>query len=236
MKPGRRATTVLCLAAAILCASAASARTERFRWTLSSTTVDSFKIYVGGTSGSYTSSVSVGIPAKDSTGAYYYDLGVADTGTVFVTVTAFSGGLESPKSNEISRAGTTSGGGTTTPPPPTGSQPNAPVVTASGWIVHVVPATSGTAATGGWIKLYPFNAQNGALTFTDPISGGGFPRDLDLTSYFSERIDAARIEAEACSENAYGYTCAPRVNVLRSAAPGPAPGQLGAPGQPYIVQ
>jgi hypothetical protein len=56
------------------------------------------------------------VPAKDSTGAYYYDIVVPDTATIYVTVTAWYSGLESVKSNEISRAGTS---GTTTPPPPT---------------------------------------------------------------------------------------------------------------------
>jgi hypothetical protein len=46
--------------------------------------------------------------------------GGADADTVYFTVTAWKGGLESPKSNEISRAGITGGGGTT-PPPPSGS-------------------------------------------------------------------------------------------------------------------
>ena len=115
-RPGRRANTALCLLAVILCASAASARTERFRWT-EATTVASFKLYWGNASGSYSTSQNVGLPAKDSTGAYYYDILVADTATIYATVTATSGGLESVKSNEISRAPST--GGTTPPPPPT---------------------------------------------------------------------------------------------------------------------
>jgi hypothetical protein len=123
MRLGRRAITALCLAATIVWASAASARTERFRWTQASTpAVDNFKLYWGSASGSYASSLSLGVPAKDSTGAYYYDLVVPDSTTVYVTVTAWSSGLESLKSNEVTRAGI-SGGGTTTPPPTsTGAQ------------------------------------------------------------------------------------------------------------------
>ena len=60
-RPGTRASTALCLAAAILVASAASARTERLRWTHAGPpSADSFKLYWGPTSGSYPSSLSVG--------------------------------------------------------------------------------------------------------------------------------------------------------------------------------
>lgn len=232
-QPGRRVRFALCITAVILCGSVASARTERLRWTQSTTPVDNFKLYWGTSSGSYSSSLNVGVPAKDSTGAYFYDVVVADTGTFYFAVTAWYSGLESPKSNQISRTPTT----TTPPPPPptTGTKPNAPTVTASGWTVSVQPATTGSAATGGWIKLYPFDAQGNALTFADPVSGGALPRSLDLTPYFAEQVGATRIEAEGCAENSYGFTCAVRVNVPRSAAPPPGPGQVGTPGQPYIV-
>jgi hypothetical protein len=232
---GRLVGVAFILASAILCASAASARTERFRWTEVSSTVDSFKLYWGLASGSYNSSLNVGIPPKDSTGAYYYDLVVPDADTIYVAVTATDNGLESVKSNQISRPGITSGGGGTTQPPTTttGTAPLAPAVTASSWLVHVAPATSGTAATGGWITLYPYNSTGGALTFTDPVSGGGFPRDLDLTTYFGQRIDASRIDVEACAENSYGYTCAARLSVQRGATT--TPSGLGAPGQPQVL-
>ena len=234
-RSGRRASTALCLAAAILSASAASARTERFRWTQSTTSVDNFKLYWGLASGSYPSSLNVGVPAKDSTGAYYYDIVVPDADTIYVTVTAWSGGLESLKSNQISRAGITGGEPTPPPPPPPSStSPNAPTVTASGWLVHVAPATTGAAYTSGWIKLYPFNSSGSPVTLADPVSGGPFPRDLDLTPYFAEVLGTVRIEVEGCAANAYGHTCATRLNVPRSAQP-PQP-TLGAPGQPYIVQ
>jgi hypothetical protein len=230
--------TALCLAMTIVCASAASARTERFRWNQATTpAVDNFKLYWGSASGSYTSSLSLGVPVKDSTGAYFYDLVVPDTQTIYVTVTALSGGLESVRSNEISRAGT--GGGTTptptpTPPPPTGSAPNAPVVTASGAIVSVTPATSGAAATGGWIKLYAFTSAGGPLTFADPVSGGGFPRNLDLTPYFTQLLSASRIEVEGCAQNSSGSTCSARLNVPRTDMAAPSV-PLGTPGQPFIV-
>ena len=235
MRLGRRAVTALCLATTIVWASAASARIERFRWNQATTpAVDNFKLYWGSASGSYSSSLSLGVPAKDSTGAYFYDLVVPDTATVYVTVTAWSGGLESVRSNEISRAGTSSGGGGTTSPPPTGTAPNAPVVTASGAIVHVAPSTSGAAATGGWIKLYAFTSTGGPLTFADPVSGGGFPRDLDLTPYFTQLLSASRIEAEGCAQNTYGFTCAARLSVPRTSLAAPST-PLGAPGQPFIV-
>jgi hypothetical protein len=121
MRLGRRAVTALCLATTIVCASAASARTERFRWTQASTpAVDNFKLYWGTATGSYASSLSLGVPAKDSTGSYYYDLVVPDTTTVYVAVTAWSSGLESLRSNEVVRAGIS--GGSTTPPPPSSAQ------------------------------------------------------------------------------------------------------------------
>jgi hypothetical protein len=236
-RPGWCGSVALCLAAVILAASAASARTERFRWTQPSTSpvVSLFWLYWGPSSGSYPNHLSVGIPAKDSTGAYYYDIVVPDADTIYATVTAWSGTLESPKSNEISRAGITSGGGTTTPPPPTsGTKPIAPIVTVSGSLVHVQPATTGTAATGGWITLYPFNSAGSPVTLTDPVSGGAFPRDLDLTPYFTEALSAVRIEVEGCASNSYGFTCSAHLNVPRTATP-PSSSTLGTPGQPYVL-
>jgi hypothetical protein len=122
---GKRASAALCLAgfaATILAVSAASARTERFRWTQSSSvTVTAFTVYWGTSSGSYSSSLAAGLPPKDSTGAYYYDLVVPDSQTIFVTVSALNGSLESPKSNEISRAGIGSTPPPSSPPPPSSS-------------------------------------------------------------------------------------------------------------------
>jgi hypothetical protein len=48
-------------------------------------------------------------------------------------------------------------------------------------------------------------------------------------------LGTVRIEVEACAENAYGNTCAARLNVPKPAGTAPPP-TLGAPGQPYIVQ
>jgi hypothetical protein len=118
-RTARRASFALCLTAVLLCGSTASARTERLRWTQpTSPLFDNFKVYWGTSSGSYSSSVSVGVPSKDSTGAYFYDLSVPDTATVYVAVSAALQGLESPKSNQISRAPATGG---TPPPPPAGA-------------------------------------------------------------------------------------------------------------------
>jgi hypothetical protein len=118
----------------MLWTSAASARTERFRWTqTNASNVDYFMVYVGLASGSYSASMNVGIPTKDSTGAYYYDIVVKDTDTIYVVVTAWDATLESARSNEVSRAGITTGGGSTTTPPPTTPPP---------------PATANAAVTG----------------------------------------------------------------------------------------
>jgi hypothetical protein len=120
MRPAQRAGIALCLTAALFFASVASARTERLRWTQTGA-VDSFRVYAGLASNSLTTTLNVGLPPKDSTGAYYYDMSsLADTATVYFAVSAWSGGLESVQSNVISRVGITSGGGGTTTPPPTG--------------------------------------------------------------------------------------------------------------------
>jgi hypothetical protein len=130
----------------MLWASAASARTERLRWT--SASVDKFSIYLRLASTSYPSvGINAGVPAKDSTGAYYFDIVVADTDTVYFAVTAWSGTLESAKSNEISRAGLTSGGGTTTPP------------------------SSPTTASAAVVGFALWNAQNDTVVDTNFVSG-----------------------------------------------------------------
>src|SRR5262249_57682974 len=120
-RPGRCGALALCLAA-ILSASTASARTERLRWTQSTSPVDNFKVYWGPTSascGSYPSSLPTnGLPQKDSTGAYYFDLVVPDADTIYVAVTAFNSGVESGCSNQISRPGLTGGTPTAPSPPP----------------------------------------------------------------------------------------------------------------------
>lgn len=93
-------------------AASAQTRTETVRWWHPDpTAVDGYKVYYGPSSGSYTSSVDVGIPGTDSQGAYFYNLTVPDTETVYIAVTAYVGSQESPFSNEKVRAGTSSGGG-----------------------------------------------------------------------------------------------------------------------------
>ena len=134
-RPAWCGSFALCLAAVLLAASAASARTERFRWSqpTSSPVISAFWLYWGTSSGSYPTHLAVGIPVKDSTGAYYYDLVVPDADTIFVTVSAWSGTLESVKSNEISRAGITSGSTTTSPPPSGTTTASAAVVGFALW-------------------------------------------------------------------------------------------------------
>ena len=93
------------------------------------------------------------MPAKDSTGAYYYDLVVPDTSTVYVAVTASSAGLESLKSNEVSRAGT----GGSTPPPP--------------------PPPSGSAQSG-IVGFALWNAQNDTVVDTSFSNGETIPNTI----------------------------------------------------------
>jgi hypothetical protein len=87
-------------------ASEALARTELLRWSHpNASTVAGFKIYVGNASGSYQSTVDVGMPTPAS-GVYSYSLTVPDANSVFVAVSAYGPtGLEGPKSNEQSRPG-----------------------------------------------------------------------------------------------------------------------------------
>ena len=128
----RHASFALCLAAALLWASDASARTERFRWTqTNASTVNNFRIYWGAQSGSYTSSRDLGVPTVDAQGAFVYDLVVPDSDTIYVAVTAWTSGLESTRSNERVRAGIT--GGTPPPPPPPPSGASAAIVGFALW-------------------------------------------------------------------------------------------------------
>jgi len=152
-RPGQRSVFALCVVAAVLWTTAASARTERFRWTQVAT-VDSFKLYWGASSGSLTSSLGVGMPVKDSTGAYYYDLVVPDADTIYIAVTATAGGLESLKSNVISRAGITGGGGTTPPPPPP------------------------TTASGAILGFALWNASNDTVVDSNFTSGKSIPDSI----------------------------------------------------------
>jgi hypothetical protein len=105
------------LAAAALVLSAASAsaqlRVETLRWTHPNPSeVAGFRVHYGLTSGVYLASVNVGVPAKDSSGAYVYPLSLTLLDTVYVSVTAYDAdGVSSPFSNEKVRAGTDGGGG-----------------------------------------------------------------------------------------------------------------------------
>ncbi len=87
-------------------ASQAFARTELLRWSHPSpSSVAGFKVYVGNASGSYQSTVDVGMPTPSS-GVYTYSLTVPDANSVFVAVSAYGPtGLEGAKSNEQSRPG-----------------------------------------------------------------------------------------------------------------------------------
>jgi hypothetical protein len=120
MNRARCAAFALFLTAALIGGGDAAARTERLRWTQSGAEPDGFRVYVGTASRSYASQIDVGVPPKDAEGAYFYDLAVADTQNVYVSVTALSGGVESLFSNERLRnaPSTGGGGGDPTPPPP----------------------------------------------------------------------------------------------------------------------
>ncbi len=110
---------VLIIAAALTLSSPARAqtRTERFRFTHPSpSSVAGFNIYYGGFSGQYTQEIDVGMPARDSSGAYFVDVAFPSTVGVYVAVSAYdSSGRESARSNEKYRAAPAtppSGGGT----------------------------------------------------------------------------------------------------------------------------
>jgi hypothetical protein len=103
----RRCARALGLALlALALAGAASARTELLRWQHPSpSTVSGFKVYVGNASGTYQTTLDVGLPTP-SAGVYSYSLTVPDSNTVYVAVSAYgSTGLEGPKSNEQQRLG-----------------------------------------------------------------------------------------------------------------------------------
>ena len=91
---------------ALALAGAASARTELLRWQHPSpSSVAGFKVYVGNASGTYQTTLDVGLPTP-SGGVYSYSLQVPDANTVYVAVSAYgSTGLEGPRSNEQQRLG-----------------------------------------------------------------------------------------------------------------------------------
>jgi hypothetical protein len=89
------------VALALGCAAAASARTEVLRWQHPNpTAVTGFRVLVGNASGSYQTTLDVGLPTA-SGGVYSYSLQVPDPNTVYVVVRAYGAtGNESPPSNE----------------------------------------------------------------------------------------------------------------------------------------
>lgn len=99
------------LAAGLVAAGQAEARTERLRWTHPDPGgVDRYTIYIGSSSGSYTQQQDVVAPPNDGQ-AFYTDIQVADDATVYVAVSATGPGGEGPLSNELQRD---------PPPPPDG--------------------------------------------------------------------------------------------------------------------
>lgn len=92
--------------ALLACAAAASARSELLRWQHPDpSTVAGFKIYVGNASGSYQTTVDVGLPTASS-GVYSYSIQVPDPDNVYVAVSAYGPtGLEGVRSNEQLRPG-----------------------------------------------------------------------------------------------------------------------------------
>jgi hypothetical protein len=111
------------LASIPLCSlgAAAQTRVETVRWYHTEPSeVVGYRVHHGSSSRGYTSSVDVGIPAKDSQGAYVHDLTVSAAATVYIAVTAYSASEESPYSNEKVRTATS------TPPPPPPPPPSGP--------------------------------------------------------------------------------------------------------------
>jgi hypothetical protein len=84
----------------------AQARTETLRWQHPTPAqVAGFRLLVGNASGSYQTTLDLGMPTA-SAGVYSYALQVPDSNTVYVTLTAYgSTGTDSPHSNEQRRLG-----------------------------------------------------------------------------------------------------------------------------------
>jgi hypothetical protein len=102
----RTLRAVASAAALALVASAAHARSELLRWQHPNpSSVAGFKVYVGSASGSYQTTIDVGLPTPSS-GVYSYSLQVSDADSVYVAVSAYGPtGLEGPRSNEQLRRG-----------------------------------------------------------------------------------------------------------------------------------
>lgn len=112
MKRAMRTVLLGALAVGLMAAGEADARTERLRWTHPDpSSVDRYTIHVGSASGQYDVTQDVVAPPTDVDNNFYADVTVADDATVFVAVSAWGSGLESPLSNEGRRDA---------PPPPGG--------------------------------------------------------------------------------------------------------------------
>lgn len=139
--------------------AAAQTRVETVRWwDPDPTTVNGYKVYYGSSSGSYTTSVDVGIPATDSQGAYTYGLSVPESETVYIAITAYAGSQESPFSNEKVRVGTTStgggtGGGGTGGGGTGGSGPQAAIASFTLWNADTDTVIDSNFQTGDQISL-----------------------------------------------------------------------------------
>jgi len=119
--------------------SLAQTRQEHIRWTHPHPSqVASFRIYYGISPGVYSSSVSVGLPGRDSLGVFHYDLAVPAANDVYVAVTAVSpAGVESLFSNEKWRPAPVAA--SPTPPPPSSVPPPAPALGSPGKPILVAP-------------------------------------------------------------------------------------------------
>ena len=115
----------LALAAGLLCASSAQARTELLRWQHPAPAgVAGFTVLVGSAPGQYSQQIDVGKPTPQA-GVYTYSLSVPDSADVYVAIQARgTNGLVSAPSNEQLRAAPT-----VPPPPPALGVPGKPVVT-----------------------------------------------------------------------------------------------------------
>ena len=97
---------LLCaLLATLFLATQALARTETITWNHPSPPLPTgFAVYQGSSAGVYGPALEIGLPTPDGSGVYTYDLAVPDNDTVYVVMTAYGNGLESPHSNEQIRA------------------------------------------------------------------------------------------------------------------------------------
>jgi hypothetical protein len=89
------------LGAILLLGAQAEARTERVRWTYSQPErVSGFRLHIGSASGSYATSVDIGMP-PGSEGFYEAEVWLDGNEIAYVVVTAYDGdGNVSPPSNE----------------------------------------------------------------------------------------------------------------------------------------